>query len=185
MPALSNAPEIKFPEVQRAKLKNGLNVILLERHSAPIVNVALAVDAGYASDSPQKAGLASLALGLLDEGTKTRDAFEIVNQLDSLGARLRHWKFARYVVRALAGDFGKFETVARNYVGCRFESGVSERTFYDSKTKPHRADRTGKSDRQTRSLCEFCPRFFTAQITLTARRIRERKRQFKRFRAKI
>ncbi len=88
LPALSDAPEIKFPEVQRAKLKNGLNVILLERHSAPIVNVALAVDAGYASDSPNKAGLASLALGLLDEGTKTRDAFEIVNQLDSLGARL-------------------------------------------------------------------------------------------------
>ncbi len=88
LPPLSNAPEIKFPEVQRAKLKNGLNVILLERHSAPIVNVALAVDAGYASDSPSKAGLASLALSLMDEGTKTRDAFEIVNQLDSLGARL-------------------------------------------------------------------------------------------------
>ena len=88
LPVLSDAPEIKFPEVQRAKLKNGLNVILLERHSAPIVNVALAVDAGYASDSQNKAGLASLALGLLDEGTKTRDAFEIVNQLDSLGARL-------------------------------------------------------------------------------------------------
>ena len=88
LPKLSDAPEIKFPEVQRAKLKNGLNVILLERHSAPIVNVALAVDAGYASDTPNKAGLASLALGLLDEGTKTRDAFEIVNQLDSLGARL-------------------------------------------------------------------------------------------------
>lgn len=88
LPALSDAPEIKFPQVQRAKLKNGLNVILLERHSAPIVNVALAVDAGYASDAPAKAGLASLALSLLDEGTKTRDAFEIVNQLDSLGARL-------------------------------------------------------------------------------------------------
>ncbi len=88
LPALSNAPDIKFPDVQRAKLKNGLNVILLERHSAPIVNVALAVDAGYASDSPSKAGLASLALNLLDEGTKTRDTFQIVNQLDSLGARL-------------------------------------------------------------------------------------------------
>jgi zinc protease len=88
VPTLDKAPEISFPQVQRAKLKNGLNVILLERHSAPIVNVALAVDAGYASDSPSKAGLATLALALMDEGTKTRDAFEIVNQLDSLGARL-------------------------------------------------------------------------------------------------
>lgn len=88
LPALSNAPDIKFPEVQRATLKNGLNVMLLERHSAPIVNITLAVDAGYASDTAAKAGAASLALDLMDEGTKTRDAFQIVNELDSLGARL-------------------------------------------------------------------------------------------------
>ena len=88
VPTLDKAPEISFPQVQRAKLKNGLNVILLERHSAPIVNVSLAVDAGYSSDSSDKAGLATLALALMEEGTKTRDTFEIVNQLDSLGARL-------------------------------------------------------------------------------------------------
>ncbi|HEX8267267.1 MAG TPA: pitrilysin family protein [Pyrinomonadaceae bacterium] len=88
LPALGGAPEVKFPAIQRAKLKNGLNVILLERHSTPIVNVALAVDAGSASDSPAKAGAASLAVDLMDEGTKTRDAFQIANELDSLGANL-------------------------------------------------------------------------------------------------
>jgi zinc protease len=88
LPALSAPPEITFPDVQRAKLKNGLNVILLERRSAPIVNVALAVDAGISSDSKAKAGLATLALDLMDEGTKTRDAFRIVDELDALGARL-------------------------------------------------------------------------------------------------
>ncbi len=88
LPDLNSPPEIKFPEVQRAKLKNGLNVILLERHSAPIVNVALAVDAGIASDSASKAGLSTLAVDLMDEGTKTRNAFQIVDELDALGARL-------------------------------------------------------------------------------------------------
>ncbi|HEX8558929.1 MAG TPA: pitrilysin family protein [Pyrinomonadaceae bacterium] len=88
LPALGGAPEVKFPEVQRATLKNGLSVMLLERHSAPIVNVTVAVDAGFASDTPERAGAASLALDLMDEGTKTRDAFQIVNELDSLGARL-------------------------------------------------------------------------------------------------
>jgi len=88
LPPLGDAPEIKFPEVQRAKLKNGLNVILLERHSAPIVNVALAVDAGFASDTTAKAGASTLALDLMDEGTKTRDAFQISDELDALGARL-------------------------------------------------------------------------------------------------
>jgi zinc protease len=88
LPNLSAAPDVKFPEVQRAKLKNGLNVILLERHATPIVNVALGVDAGSAADSRAKAGLASLTLDLMDEGTKTRNAFQIGDQLESLGARL-------------------------------------------------------------------------------------------------
>jgi len=88
LPPLAATPDIKFPEVQRAKLKNGLNVMLLERHSAPIVNLTLAVDAGFASDTAAKAGAASLALDLMDEGTNKRDAFQIVNELDALGARL-------------------------------------------------------------------------------------------------
>ena len=88
LPTLGSAPTVQFPAVQKAKLSNGLNVMLLERHSAPIVNVSLAVDAGYASDPSSKAGAASLALELLDEGTKTRDAFQIVDALDALGARI-------------------------------------------------------------------------------------------------
>lgn len=88
VPMIGDAPDISFPKVQRAKLKNGLNVLLLERHSAPIVNVTLAVDAGSASDSVEKAGLATLTLDLLDEGTKTRNAFQIVDELDMLGAGL-------------------------------------------------------------------------------------------------
>jgi zinc protease len=88
LPALGSAPEIKFPEIQRATLKNGLNVMLIERHTAPIVNVTVAVDAGFASDTAAKAGAASLALDLMDEGTKTRDTFQIVDQLDAIGARL-------------------------------------------------------------------------------------------------
>ncbi|HEX8337435.1 MAG TPA: pitrilysin family protein, partial [Pyrinomonadaceae bacterium] len=88
LPALGGAPEVKFPEVQRATLKNGLNVLLLERHSAPIVNVTVAVDAGFASDTAERAGAASLAVELMDEGTKTRDAFRIVDELDALGAQL-------------------------------------------------------------------------------------------------
>jgi zinc protease len=88
LPELGPAPDIKFPQIQRTKLKNGLNVILLERHTTPIVNATLAVDAGAASDSVAKAGLAGLTLDLMDEGTKTRDALRMERELDSLGARL-------------------------------------------------------------------------------------------------
>jgi zinc protease len=88
VPPLGEAPAVGFPAVQRTTLTNGLSVVLLERHATPIVNVALAVDAGYAADEPAKAGLAALALNLLDDGTSTRDAFRVVDELDALGARL-------------------------------------------------------------------------------------------------
>ena len=74
--------------MQRATLSNGLKVMLLERHSSALVNVALAVDAGYAADSAEKAGAASLALDLLDDGTTTRDTFRIADELDAIGARI-------------------------------------------------------------------------------------------------
>ncbi|MGH9457616.1 MAG: M16 family metallopeptidase [Thermoanaerobaculia bacterium] len=88
LPPLGDAPEVQFPEIQRTELSNGLDVILLERHSVPLVNMTLAVDAGYAADPADAAGTASLALGLMDEGTKTRDAFRIADELDVLGARI-------------------------------------------------------------------------------------------------
>jgi zinc protease len=88
LPSLGAAPEVTFPAVQRATLPNGLKVMLLERHSTPIVNVALAADAGYASDPAPKAGLAALTLDVIDEGTTTRDTFRIVDELDAIGAQI-------------------------------------------------------------------------------------------------
>lgn len=86
LPALGQAPDVSFPAMQRAQLKNGLKVVLLERHGAPIVNAALVLDAGAAADPAGKEGLASLSLGLIDKGTKTRNAFQLSDALESLGA---------------------------------------------------------------------------------------------------
>jgi zinc protease len=88
LPPLGDPPDVAFPPVQRSRLANGLQVLLVERHATPLVNLSLAVDAGFASDSPERAGAASLALDLLDDGTTTRDTFRIVDELDSLGAQI-------------------------------------------------------------------------------------------------
>ena len=88
LPALGAAPDVAFPTMQRATLKNGLKVVLLERHSAPIVNVSLALNAGATADSAEKAGVASLAMQMLDKGTKTRNVFQMSDALESLGASL-------------------------------------------------------------------------------------------------
>jgi len=88
LPEIGAASNVTFPQVQTATLANGLKLMVLERHSVPIVNAALLVDAGFASDTSDKAGAASLASDLMDEGTATRSAFDIVNELDMLGSSL-------------------------------------------------------------------------------------------------
>jgi zinc protease len=55
-------------------LSNGLKVVLAERHGAPVVNLSMMVDAGFASDSHELPGLASLTLRMLEEGTQTRSS---------------------------------------------------------------------------------------------------------------
>jgi zinc protease len=86
LPPLGPAPDVPFPRVQTSRLANGLRVYLIERHSLPLVNMALAVSAGSSSDAAGKSGLASLAVNLMTEGTATRDSFRIAEELDSLGA---------------------------------------------------------------------------------------------------
>jgi zinc protease len=88
LPDTSAPPELKLPALQRATLSNGLKLVLAERHDAPVVQLNLIVDAGYAADSLAKPGTAKLALAMLDEGTKNLDSLQIAARSDTLGAQL-------------------------------------------------------------------------------------------------
>src|SRR6266849_5015580 len=89
LPTPATPPEVKFPAFQRAKLSsNGLKIMLAERHSTPVVNLSLLVDAGSASDQFAIPGAARLAMEMLDEGTARRTALQISDELASLGANL-------------------------------------------------------------------------------------------------
>jgi zinc protease len=88
LPAPGAPPKAEFPALQKAALSNGLKVVLAERHSIPVVNFNLMVDAGYAADQFATPGTASLAMNMLDEGTKKRDSLQISDDLAMLGARL-------------------------------------------------------------------------------------------------
>jgi zinc protease len=88
MPKPGEGPEPKFPGMQRAKLSNGMEVIVAERHSVPVVNLSLLLDAGFAADQFAQPGTATLAMNMLDEGTKAKNSIEISKELASLGATL-------------------------------------------------------------------------------------------------
>jgi len=72
--------------LQKATLSNGLQIVLAERHSAPVVNFTLIVDRGYSADPADATGTASFEQRMLEEGTPTRDSLKIGEELESLSA---------------------------------------------------------------------------------------------------
>ena len=81
-------PEVKFPDLQYTNLANGLKIVLAERHAAPLIQLVLQLDAGYAADKFTLPGTAKLAMNMLDEGTKKRSSLEINDEMSRLGAVL-------------------------------------------------------------------------------------------------
>ena len=88
VPEVTNFPDLSFPKVERGHLKNGIEVVLAQRHTVPVVNVALQFDSGYASDAGAKLGTASFTNAMLDEGTAQLDSVEIAQRRERLGMNL-------------------------------------------------------------------------------------------------
>jgi zinc protease len=87
-PAPGPEPTFVVPKFGRFKLKNGLEVVLAEFHELPLVDLNLVVKSGGAANPPELAGLADLTRRMLDEGTRTRSALAIADELATLGAVL-------------------------------------------------------------------------------------------------
>ena len=88
-PAPSEMSEFKLPPVKRFRLKNGLRVILAESHQLPLVGMEMVVRIGNGANPVDKAGLADLVADMLDEGTATRSASRIAEEIAQLGATLQ------------------------------------------------------------------------------------------------
>jgi zinc protease len=88
MPSVGDSPLAKFPVMQKATLSNGLKIILVNRPSVPLINFSMIFDAGYATDQLTIPGTANLATNMMDEGTKSRSALQISDELLKLGASL-------------------------------------------------------------------------------------------------
>jgi len=88
LPEVGSAPTLTLPPLQRATLSNGLKLVLAERHAVPIVQLSLIVDAGHAADSLATPGTSNLALAMITEGTRRRDALQIAAREEALGAQI-------------------------------------------------------------------------------------------------
>ena len=86
LPDIAPVGALPFPALERATLSNGIPVLLARRTAVPKVTVNLRFDAGYAVDAPTEAGVHSLMVETLEEGTRTRDATRIAEDQERLGA---------------------------------------------------------------------------------------------------
>src|ERR1700687_2972974 len=79
------AQTLHMPPHEKYVLKNGLTVLLLEKHGVPILNLYALVKTGSAADPAGEEGLASITAGLLRKGTKAWTAQQFAADLDFIG----------------------------------------------------------------------------------------------------
>ena len=79
------AHEVTFPPYEVRTLGNGMRVVAVLHHEQPAVSIRLLVGAGSAQDPKGKGGVANLMASLLDQGTTTRSAQQIADQIDFIG----------------------------------------------------------------------------------------------------
>ncbi|MBU3974561.1 MAG: insulinase family protein [Alphaproteobacteria bacterium] len=86
MPTIGDVSNIDFPDVQRATLSNGVEVVYAQSTTVPVTRVAVEFDAGFAADEADALGVHSMMLNLMEEGTTTRDSNALAEAQERLGA---------------------------------------------------------------------------------------------------
>ena len=87
-PAVEPVGALAFPQLEHAKLANGIPVTLARRTAIPKVEVSIGFDAGYAADALDTPGTQGLMLAMLEEGTSSRDSKAIAEEQERLGASI-------------------------------------------------------------------------------------------------
>ena len=121
LPPVGALTGLTFPTVQRARLRNGIEVVYAQRTAVPVTQAVLSFDAGVAADVPTKLGTQGLTLSMLDEGTATMNSIQLAEAKERLGAQigtggsLDRTTLSLQVPSAnLAPALGLFADIARN-----------------------------------------------------------------------
>ena len=88
LPDVDMPPDAPLPALESATLSSGLKVVLARRSAVPVVGLSMVIDGGYAADTAELPGLSSITMAMLDQGTTSRSALQIADELASLGADL-------------------------------------------------------------------------------------------------
>ncbi|MGO8787890.1 MAG: M16 family metallopeptidase [Terriglobia bacterium] len=84
-PSVPAPKPIVIPTPAIQTLPNGLQVVVVERHTLPLVTLRMVVKSGAECDPSNLPGTAALVNGLLTEGTARRSSRQIAEAIDSVG----------------------------------------------------------------------------------------------------
>lgn len=83
---MAPAQTVKLPPHEKVVLKNGITLLLMEKHGVPMVSIAGIIKAGSVADPSGQEGLSAITAGLLRKGTAKRSAQKFAEDLDFMGA---------------------------------------------------------------------------------------------------
>lgn len=88
LPKAGPDPKLSLPPIEKTKLSNGMDLWMVEHKELPLVSMNMVFRTGSSNEPENKVGVSNLTSALLDDGTATRSAADIANQLQSIGANL-------------------------------------------------------------------------------------------------
>jgi zinc protease len=88
-PPIGKIPELRVPTWTKAKLSNGAELIVSEKHDLPLVSFSITFLGGTDQfETAERRGVGSLAASMMSEGTKTRNGDDLSNALQLLGTNI-------------------------------------------------------------------------------------------------
>ena len=88
-PPIGKIPELRVPTWTKAKLSNGAELIVSEKHDLPLVSFSITFLGGTDQfETADRRGVGSLAAAMMSEGTKTRNGDDLSNALQLLGTNV-------------------------------------------------------------------------------------------------
>ncbi len=87
-PETDTFPDLAFPELERARLDNGLQVVLARRTGLPLVQMGLELGGGFSADAGRKLGTSSFTMAMLSEGAGELGALEFAAAVEALGGSI-------------------------------------------------------------------------------------------------
>ncbi|HRE42989.1 MAG TPA: pitrilysin family protein [Terricaulis sp.] len=88
MPPVGEIADLDFPDISRARLSNGMEIVYAQRDAIPVTLVTFDFNAGVAADPQGGFGTQRLMLSAMTEAAAGRDATQIAEEQERLGASI-------------------------------------------------------------------------------------------------